>query len=97
MLAIPLLDEHVLEPLARALGTDRPVIVYDQLGSGRSDRITDTTLLRSVSSYGLVHSVNAAFMLVASVVLMGMIDPLLLAVTLAVLAINGLYQASRGS
>jgi ABC-type multidrug transport system fused ATPase/permease subunit len=54
-------------------------------------RVTsDTTLLRSVSSYGLVHSVNAAFMLVASVVLMGMIDPLLLAVTLAVLAINGL-------
>ena len=54
-------------------------------------RVTsDTTLLRSVSSYGLVHSVNAAFMLVASIVLMGMIDPLLLAVTLAVLAVNGL-------
>ena len=54
-------------------------------------RVTsDTTLLRSVSTYGLVHSVNAAFMLVASVVLMGMIDPVLLAVTLAVLALNGL-------
>jgi ATP-binding cassette subfamily B protein len=54
-------------------------------------RVTsDTTLLRSVSTYGLVHSVNAAFMLVASVVLMGMIDPLLLAVTLAILAVNGL-------
>jgi proline iminopeptidase len=37
---------HYLEPLARALSTDRPVIVYDQLGAGRSDRITDTTLLR---------------------------------------------------
>jgi ABC-type multidrug transport system fused ATPase/permease subunit len=54
-------------------------------------RVTsDTTLLRSVSTYGLVHSVNAAFMLVASVVLMGVIDPVLLAVTLAVLALNGL-------
>jgi ABC-type multidrug transport system fused ATPase/permease subunit len=54
-------------------------------------RVTsDTTLLRSVSTYGLVHSVNAAFMLVASIVLMGMIDPVLLAVTLAVLAVNGL-------
>jgi proline iminopeptidase len=37
---------HYLEPLARALSRDRPAIVYDQLGSGRSDRITDTTLLR---------------------------------------------------
>jgi ABC-type multidrug transport system fused ATPase/permease subunit len=54
-------------------------------------RVTsDTTLLRSVSTYGLVHSVNAAFMLAASVVLMAMIDPVLLAVTLAVLALNGL-------
>jgi ABC-type multidrug transport system fused ATPase/permease subunit len=54
-------------------------------------RVTsDTTLLRSVSSYGLVHSVNAAFMLVASIALMAMIDPVLLAVILAVLAVNGL-------
>lgn len=37
---------HYLEPLANALGNDRRVIVYDQLGSGRSDRVTDTTLLR---------------------------------------------------
>ena len=54
-------------------------------------RVTsDTTLLRSISTYGLVNSINAAFMLVASVVLMGMIDMVLLAVTLAVLALNGL-------
>ena len=51
---------------------------------------SDTTLLRSVSTYGLVHSVNAVFMLVACVVLMGVIDLALLAVTLAVLALNGL-------
>lgn len=38
---------HYLEPLAHALGRDRPVIVYDQLGSGRSDRVTDTALLKT--------------------------------------------------
>lgn len=36
---------HYLEPLA-ALGDDRPVILYDQMGAGRSDRATDTTLFR---------------------------------------------------
>lgn len=32
-----------LKPL-EALGTDRPVVRYDQLGGGKSDRISDTTL-----------------------------------------------------
>jgi len=69
-----------------------PVAAFDRLRPGDLlARVTsDTTLLRSVSTYGLVHSVNAAFMLAASVVLMGMIDHVLLAVTLAVLAVNGL-------
>jgi ABC-type multidrug transport system fused ATPase/permease subunit len=49
---------------------------------------SDTTLLRHVSTYGLVESVNAVFLLVAAVMLMAMIDSVLLAVTLAVLAIN---------
>ena len=54
-------------------------------------RVTsDTTLLRSVSTYGLVHSVNATFLLVGSVVLMATLDVVLLGVTLAVLALNGL-------
>jgi ABC-type multidrug transport system fused ATPase/permease subunit len=53
-------------------------------------RVTsDTTLLRSVSTYGLVHSINAAFLLVGSIVLMATLDPVLLLVTLAVLAVNG--------
>jgi ABC-type multidrug transport system fused ATPase/permease subunit len=53
-------------------------------------RVTsDTTLLRSVSTYGLVHSINATFLLVASIVLMAMLDPVLLLVALAVLALNG--------
>jgi ABC-type multidrug transport system fused ATPase/permease subunit len=69
-----------------------PVGALDRLKPGDLlARVTsDTTLLRSVSTYGLVHSVNSAFMLAASVVLMAMIDPVLLAVTLAVLALNGL-------
>jgi alpha/beta hydrolase family protein len=28
------------------IGDDRPVIRYDQLGAGKSDRLTDTTLMR---------------------------------------------------
>jgi ABC-type multidrug transport system fused ATPase/permease subunit len=69
-----------------------PVGALDRLKPGDLlARVTsDTTLLRSVSTYGLVHSVNAAFMLAASVFLMGMIDAVLLAVTLAVLGLNGL-------
>jgi ATP-binding cassette subfamily B protein len=50
---------------------------------------SDTTLLRSVSSFGLVHSVNATFLLIGSIVLMAMLDPVLLLVTLVVLAVNG--------
>jgi ABC-type multidrug transport system fused ATPase/permease subunit len=54
-------------------------------------RVTsDTTLLRSVSTYGLVYSINATFLLVGSVVLMATLDLVLLLVTLAVLAMNGL-------
>src|SRR5215207_11260902 len=52
--------------------------------------VSDTTLLRSVSTYGLVQTANAVFLLVGSVVLMGLLDLLLLGVTLAVLAVNGL-------
>src|SRR5215218_8684092 len=54
-------------------------------------RVTsDTTLLRSVSTYGLVHSVTAVFLLVGSVVLMATLDRVLLLVTLAVLVVNAL-------
>jgi ABC-type multidrug transport system fused ATPase/permease subunit len=54
-------------------------------------RVTsDTMLLRSVSTYGLVHSINAMVLLVGAIVLMAMLDRALLLVTLAVLAMNGL-------
>ncbi len=36
---------HYLNPLEQ-ISEDRPVIFYDQLGAGRSDRPTDTTLWR---------------------------------------------------
>jgi len=38
-------SSYYLKPLA-SLGADRPVIFYDQLGGGRSDRPNDTTLWR---------------------------------------------------
>jgi ABC-type multidrug transport system fused ATPase/permease subunit len=67
-----------------------PLAAVDHLKPGDllSRVTTDTTLLRSVSTYGLVNSVNALFLLVGSVVLMAMLDPVLLLVTLAVLALN---------
>jgi ABC-type multidrug transport system fused ATPase/permease subunit len=69
-----------------------PVGALDRLRPGDllSRVVSDTTLLRSVSAYGLVQSINAAFLLVASVVLMALLDPVLLGVTLAVLTLNGI-------
>lgn len=40
----PGVPHYYLKPLA-ALSTDRPVIFFDHLGCGKSDRITDTSLL----------------------------------------------------
>jgi proline iminopeptidase len=39
----PGLNSYYLKPL-EALGADRPVVRYDQLGGGKSDRISDTTM-----------------------------------------------------
>ncbi|HEX3306562.1 MAG TPA: ABC transporter ATP-binding protein, partial [Streptosporangiaceae bacterium] len=66
------------------------VSTLDRLKPGELlSRVTsDTTLLRSVSTYGLVHTVNATFLLVGSIVLMARLDPVLLLVTVAVLAVN---------
>jgi ABC-type multidrug transport system fused ATPase/permease subunit len=66
------------------------VSALDRLKPGELlSRVTsDTTLLRSVSTYGLVHTVNAAFLLAGSIVLMVRLDPVLLLVTVAVLAVN---------
>lgn len=40
----PAVPSYYLDPMS-ALSRDRPVIFYDQLGCGRSDRITDTSLM----------------------------------------------------
>jgi len=40
---------YYLNPLL-ALGNERPVIIFDQLGCGRSDRISDTTLM-AINNY----------------------------------------------
>lgn len=42
----PGFSAHYLEPLS-ALADERPVILYDQLGSGRSERVSDTTLMQA--------------------------------------------------
>src|SRR5688572_7859451 len=42
-------SSYYLNPL-RPLSKDRPVITFDQLGCGRSDKITDTTLM-TVDNY----------------------------------------------
>ena len=69
-----------------------PVAAVDRLSPGDllSRVVSDTTLLRGVTSTGLVQMANASLALAGAVVLMGLLDPLLLAVTAAVLAVNGL-------
>lgn len=41
----PGFTSYYLTPLADSLAKDRPVILFDQLGCGRSDKITDTSLM----------------------------------------------------
>jgi len=67
-----------------------PVPAVDRLSPGDllSRVISDTTLLRNVSTFGLVQSVNAVLAIGAAVVLMGLLDRVLLAVTAGVLALN---------
>ncbi|HEX9892704.1 MAG TPA: proline iminopeptidase-family hydrolase [Gemmatimonadales bacterium] len=43
----------------KGLGADRPVILYDQLGTGRSDRPTDTTLWRLPRFVEEIDSIRA--------------------------------------
>ena len=66
------------------------VSALDRLKPGELlSRVTsDTTLLRSVSTYGLVHTVNATFLLAGSIALMARLDAVLLLVTVTVLAVN---------
>lgn len=53
---------HYLEPLG-ALADDRPVILYDQLGSGRSDRPADTALFQTARYVRELDSLRRALRL----------------------------------
>jgi ATP-binding cassette subfamily B protein len=68
------------------------VDVLDRMKPGDLlSRVTsDTTLLKSVSTYGLTHAISGVVLLGASIVLMATLDVVLLGLTLAVLAINAL-------
>jgi ABC-type multidrug transport system fused ATPase/permease subunit len=61
-----------------------------QPGDLLSSVVSDTTLLRSVSASALVQSINAGFLLIASVVMMALLDQVLLGTTVAVLTLNGI-------
>jgi proline iminopeptidase len=50
---------HYLKPL-EALGDERPVVRYDQLGAGHSDKVTDTTLFTIAHFVKELDSLRAA-------------------------------------
>lgn len=55
----PGVPSYYLNPLSE-LSNDRPVIFYDQLGCGRSDRITDTSLMTVENYVEELHTVKNA-------------------------------------
>jgi ABC-type multidrug transport system fused ATPase/permease subunit len=72
-----------------------PVGALDQLKPGDllSRVMSDTTMLKSVTTYGLVNGLNGVLLLAVAVVLMARLDVVLLGVTVAVLAVNGVALA----
>jgi ABC-type multidrug transport system fused ATPase/permease subunit len=75
------LTAHLLRLRVGAMDRLRP-------GDLLSRMTSDTTLLRTVTTYGLVHSTTGVFLIIASIVLMALLDPVLLVVTLVVLTLN---------
>ncbi|MGP3952944.1 ABC transporter ATP-binding protein [Streptomyces sp. 7N604] len=66
-----------------------PAVDHTEPGDLMSRVTADTTLLRSVTTDSLVGAVTGALTLLATVAMMGVLDPVLLAVTLGVLAFAG--------
>jgi ABC-type multidrug transport system fused ATPase/permease subunit len=66
-----------------------PVVDHTEPGDLMSRVTSDTTLLRQVTTDSLVGAVTGALTMVATVVMMGLMDPVLLAVTLTVFAFAG--------
>lgn len=76
------LVRHILRLRLSAFDTAQP-------GDLMSRVTSDTTLLREAATQALVNLVTGAFMLVGIIVLMGVMDLVLLGVTLGVLAVIG--------
>ncbi|MCW2919274.1 MAG: transporter ATP-binding protein [Actinomycetia bacterium] len=66
-----------------------PAVDHTEPGDLMSRVTSDTTLLRQVTTDSLVGAVTGALTMVATVVMMGLMDPVLLAVTLTVFAFAG--------
>ncbi|WP_184569044.1 ABC transporter ATP-binding protein [Streptomyces zagrosensis] len=75
--------------VGRLLRLRLPEIERTQPGDLMSRVTSDTTLLRSVATESLVGVVTGGLTLVATIVLMGLMDPLLLLVTLGVMTLIG--------
>ncbi|MFT2018581.1 ABC transporter ATP-binding protein [Streptomyces sp. 796.1] len=75
--------------VGRLLRLRVPEVERTQPGDLMSRVTSDTTLLRSVATESLVGAVTGALTLVATIVLMGLMEPVLLLVTLGVMALIG--------
>ncbi|NGO43246.1 ABC transporter ATP-binding protein [Streptomyces ureilyticus] len=75
--------------VARLLRLRIPAVDRSEPGELMARVTADTTLLRSVTSDSFVGAITGFLTLVATVILMGILDPVLLAVTLGVLALAG--------
>lgn len=75
--------------IARLLRLRIPEVERSEPGDLMSRVTADTTLLREVTTQSVVSTVTGALTLIAIVVLMGLMDPLLLGVTAAVIVLVG--------
>ncbi|GAA4679847.1 ABC transporter ATP-binding protein [Streptomyces youssoufiensis] len=75
--------------VGRLLRLRVPEVERTQPGDLMSRVTSDTTLLRSVATESLVGAVTGALTLIATVVLMGLMEPVLLMVTLGVMVLIG--------
>ncbi len=75
--------------IARILWLRMPEVEKTQPGDLMSRVTSDTTLLRQVTTMGLVMAVTESLLLIGIIVMMGVMDLVLLAVTVGVLVIMG--------
>ncbi|MGW4028529.1 ABC transporter ATP-binding protein [Streptomyces sp. NPDC004838] len=75
--------------IGRLLRLRLPEVEKTQPGDLMSRVTSDTTLLRAVTTQSVVSAVTGALAFVATIVLMGMMDPVLLGVTLGVIVLVG--------